>query len=108
MTESEFLDIAEASLNKIENLLDHISEITALDIECIRSDNLLEIDFIKNNSKIIISVQVSMQELWIAARSGGFHFRKKGDQWINTRDNSEFFASLSTMVSTQGGMTVVL
>ena len=108
MTESEFLDIAEISLNKVEILLDQASERTGLDLECIRSDNLLEIDFIKNNSKIIISVQLSMKELWIAAKSGGFHYRKKGDKWLNTRDNSEFFAALSTMVSAQGDITIVL
>jgi CyaY protein len=108
MTESEFLDIAEISLNKVEILLEHASERIGLDIECVRSDNLLEIDFIGNSSKIIISIQLSMQELWIAAKSGGFHYKRKEDRWINTRDNSEFFTALSTMVSTQGGVEVLL
>jgi CyaY protein len=49
-----------------------------------------------------------MQELWVAAKSGGFHFRADGERWVNTRDGSELFAALSQMVGAQGGVTVNL
>ena len=101
MTESEFLDIAEDSLDKVEALIDRKLEETSLDIECIRSGHLLEIGFVENGAKIIISIQQPMQELWIAARSGGFHYRKEGDKWVNRRDGSEFFESLSALIDIQ-------
>jgi CyaY protein len=108
MTESEFLALAEAALTAIETELEQVSSSGTLDVECSRSGNVLEIEFIDNGSKIIINSQASMQELWVAAKSGGFHYKHQGTQWINTRDGSELFSALSRMVSGQGGVTVVL
>jgi CyaY protein len=79
-----------------------------LDVECSRSGNVLEIEFIDNGSKIIVNSQAAMQELWVASRSGGYHYRQIDGRWINTRDNTELFASLSEMVSAQGGSQVSL
>lgn len=108
MTESEFLAAAEATLSEIETALEHASDSTNLDVECSRSGNVLEIEFIDSGSKIIVNSQASMRELWIAAKSGGFHYKRQGDNWINTRDGSEFFAALSSMISTQGGILLAL
>jgi CyaY protein len=108
MTESEFLAAAESALGKIEMALEQAADNTELDVECSRSGNVLEIEFIDNGSKIIVNSQAPMQELWIAAKSGGFHYKRQGDIWINTRDGSEFFAALSTMISTQGGVPITL
>ena len=108
MTESEFLAAAEATLSKIETALENTADQTDLDVECSRSGHVLEIEFVDNGSKIIVNSQVPMQELWIAAKSGGFHYKQKGDIWVNTRDGSEFFAALSAMISSQGGVPVML
>jgi CyaY protein len=95
-------------MDAIEMAIEHASESSDLDVECIRSGNVLEIEFIDNGSKIIVNSQAPMQELWIAAKSGGFHFKRVGEQWINTRDGSELFSALSTMVAAQSGIPVVL
>jgi len=108
MTESEFLAAAESALAKIETALEQAADDTDLDVECKRSGNVLEIEFIDNGSKIIVNSQAPMQELWIAAKSGGFHYKRKGDEWINTRDGSEFYAALSAMISSQGGHPITL
>jgi CyaY protein len=108
MGESEFLAQAEATLNAIEAALDRLNDEDALDVECSRSGNVLEIEFIANGSKIIVNSQAAMQELWVAARSGGYHYRQQDGQWRNTRDGSELMAALSGMVSAQGGATVTL
>jgi CyaY protein len=108
MTESEFLAVAEATLTAIEAELERAADSTGLDVECSRSGNVLEIEFVDNGSKIIVNSQAPMQEMWIAARSGGFHYKREGDRWINTRDGSELFAALSGMVSGQGGVEVNL
>jgi CyaY protein len=108
MTESEFLALAEDTLSGIEAALERVSDEGDLDVECSRSGNVLEVEFVDNGTKIIINSQAPMQEMWIAARSGGFHYKRENDRWVNTRDGSELYASLSKMVSEQGGVPVVL
>jgi CyaY protein len=108
MTESEFLALAEAALDAIEAALDRAATTDAVDVECSRSGNVLEIEFVDNGSKIIVNSQAPMCEMWVAAKSGGFHYRHDGAQWRNTRDGTELFAALSTMVSQQGGAAIVL
>jgi CyaY protein len=49
-------------------------------------------------------MQPPLHELWLAARSGGFHFRYGGeDRWLDTRSGEDFFAVLSTCLSEQTG-----
>lgn len=108
MGESEFLTLAVATLDAIEAALDRLNDADLLDVECSRSGNVLEIEFIDNGSKIIVNSQAPMQEIWLAARSGGFHYKYLDGQWRNTRDGSELFAALSTVVSEQAGVAVVL
>lgn len=108
MTESEFLALADRTLNVIEAALEKAGDTSDLDVECSRSGNVLEIEFIDNGSKIIINSQAPMQEIWVAAKSGGFHFKRDAGYWVNTRDGSELFAALSQMVSGQSGVALVL
>ena len=108
MTESEFLALADETLGAIEAGLERAADDSDLDVECSRSGNVLEIEFVDNGTKIIVNSQAPMQEMWVAARSGGFHYKRVDGQWRNTRDQTELFASLSKMVTEQGGIAVSL
>ncbi|MDY0965133.1 MULTISPECIES: iron donor protein CyaY [Massilia] len=108
MTETEFLDLADLTLKQIEEAFDRLNDEDVIDVECKRSGNVLEIEFIDNGSKIIVNSQAPLQEMWVAARSGGYHYKRVGDEWRNTRDDSEFFASLSKYAGEQGGAQVSL
>ena len=108
MSEKEFLDLAESTLNTIEAAMDRLNDEDVIDVECKRSGNVLEIEFIDNGSKIIVNSQAPMKELWVAAKSGGFHYRHQDGAWRNTRDGSELFAALSGLASAQGGAAVTL
>ncbi|QYF94778.1 iron donor protein CyaY [Massilia sp. PAMC28688] len=108
MTEKEFLDLAETTLNTIEEAMDRLNDEDVIDVECKRSGNVLEIEFIDSGSKIIINSQAPMQEMWVAARAGGYHYRHDGSVWLNTRDGSELFAALSSLASAQGGAEVTV
>jgi CyaY protein len=101
MTDSDYLSRAEAVLAAIERALDDIDA----DIEAERSGNVLTLEF-ANRSKIIVNLQPPMQEIWIAAKSGGFHFRFVDGQWQDTRNGTEFFAALSDYASQQAGESV--
>ena len=108
MTESEFLAVAEAVLDDIESRLEQAADAAGIDLECSRSGNVLEIEFIDNGSKIIVNTQAPMQEIWVAARAGGFHYRLRDHQWRDTRDGSELFFALSSLASAQAGAAMSL
>ncbi|WP_338769975.1 iron donor protein CyaY [Massilia sp. METH4] len=108
MTETEFLDLADSTLNAIEAALDRLNDDNRLDVECSRSGNVLEIEFLHNGSKVIVNSQAAMQELWVAARSGGFHYRRVGDRWVDTRDGTELFDALSQIATEQSGGSPVI
>jgi CyaY protein len=103
MTESEFLAVAEAVLNAIEAAFERAGEEADVDVECSRSGNVLDIEFVDNGSKIIVNTQAPMREIWVAARAGGFHYRLNDGRWLDTRDGSELFASLSRLAGLQAG-----
>ena len=108
MSESEFMALAETALDAVESALERAVNQSALDVECSRSGNVLEIEFVENGTKIIVNSQAPMQELWVAAKSGGFHYKHNGAAWIDTRNGAELFSALSQMVSTQSGIDLVL
>ena len=108
MTETEFLDLAEAVLDRIEAAVEEAGEANDVDVECSRSGNVLEIEFVDNGSKIIVNTQAPMQEIWVAARAGGFHYRLNEGRWLNTRDGSELYAALSLLASAQAGQPLTI
>jgi CyaY protein len=108
MGDTEFLAQAEATLDTIETAFDDLNDADVVDVECKRSGNVLEIEFIDNGSKIIVNSQAPMKELWVAARSGGFHYKQKDGLWLNTRDGSELFAALSDIATAQSGVAIKL
>lgn len=108
MTESEFMGLAESTLDAIEMAFEQATDADEIDVECSRSGNVLEVEFVDDGSKIIINSQAPMQEIWVAAKAGGFHYKHKGGQWINTRDQTELFAALSQLVNRQCGTALTL
>jgi len=104
MTDSEFEAIAEAGLAALERALEACAP--DLDTET-KGAGVLEITF-ADGAKIVVNRHTAAREIWVAARSGGFHFRHDGRTWRDTRDGSEFFAALSRLVSAAGKEPVIL
>ena len=104
MTESEFERIADAAIAALERAF----EAGAPDADAqVKGSGVLEVEF-EDGSKLIINRHSAAREIWVAARSGGFHFRHDGIAWRDTRDGTELFAALSKLASQQAGMSVVL
>jgi CyaY protein len=101
MSDSDYLSRAEAVLAAVERSIDDVDA----DIELERSGNVLTLEF-ENGTKIIVNLQPPMSEIWIAAKAGGFHYRYVDGEWRDTRNGSEFFASLSQYASEQAGEPV--
>ena len=104
MDEREFEARAGAALERIERALEE-SGLDA-DVE-MKEGGVLEVEFL-DGSRIIVNRHGAAREIWVAARSGGFHFRWDGSAWRDTRAGTELFAALSKLVSAQSGSGVIL
>ncbi len=101
MTETEFLQHSDALFAHIEDALDDY------DFDCLLAGNVLTIEA-EDGTQIIVNRHTPNQELWIAAKSGGYHFAEQNGAWLATRDGSEFFAVLNQALSAAAGETVVV
>jgi CyaY protein len=102
MTDSEFEALADAALAAVERAVED------LDVDLQRkAAGVLELEF-GDGSKMIVNRHAAAREIWVAAKSGGFHFRHDGRAWRDTRDGTELFAALSRLVSAQSGTPVRL
>jgi CyaY protein len=102
MTDSEFLDLAENLLRSVEASCDRINDQNLADIDNQRVGAMVTLVF-SNGSQIVINLQKPLHEVWLAARSGGYHFKFDGRQWSDSKGRGEFFASLSRYASEQAG-----
>lgn len=104
LDEREFNRHADAALARIEAALDACD--ADIDFE-IKPGGVIEIEF-DDGSKIIVNRHSAAREIWIAARSGGYHFRYDGDRWIGTRDGAELMEALSRCATEQAGAPIEL
>lgn len=104
MNESDYNRLADETLGKIEHALEAVDD--DLDFE-LAPGGILEVEF-ENGSKIIINKQSASQEIWVAAKSGGYHYRWDDNAWRDTRSGKELFAALSGFASAQAGRDIKL
>lgn len=103
MTDSEFLERAEAVLRRLEGAIDAADS----DIEVTRAGNVLTLE-LPDGSRVVVNSQAPMRQIWVAARLGAHHYAWVEGIWRDTRDGSELFAALSRLLSAQGGVPIVL
>src|ERR1700704_7199288 len=104
LTQADFEALADAALEQIQLALEASG--SDADVES-KADGVVELTF-EDGSKMVINRHRAAREIWVAARSGGFHFRWDGAAWRDTREGTELFAALSKIVSTQSGQAVLL
>jgi CyaY protein len=102
MTDSEFMDRAEALLARVEAGCDRINDDTDADVDNQRVGGMVTLTF-RNGTQIIVNLQKPLHEVWMAARAGGFHYKFDGAAWMDTKGNGEFFANLAKYASEQAG-----
>lgn len=102
MEEREFNRLAEAALGRIESALEDCG--ADVDFE-VMPGGVLELEF-TGGSKIIINRHTAAREIWVAARSGGYHFRFDGARWVGTRDGVELMTALARLMTEQSGESV--
>lgn len=102
LSDAAYRALTDAVLAGIEATLDRWLQDDLVDIDAQRTGGLLEMS-LPGGSKLIVNTQPPLQELWLAARSGGFHFRHVDGVWRDTRDGRDFFDTLSACASEQAG-----
>ena len=107
MTDLEYLDHAESALSAVELACDRLNDDTDADIDNQRTGGMITLTF-ANHSQIIINLQKPLQEVWMAAKAGGFHYKFTGQLWRDTKTASEFFDDLSRHASAQSGQSLTL
>lgn len=105
MTDLEFLDQAEKLLLAVERNCDRINDTGDADVDSQRIGGMVTLTF-PNRSQIIINLQKPLHEVWMAAKSGGYHYRFDGAVWQDTKGAGEFFDRLSQDAAQQSGTTL--
>ena len=95
LTEARFHDLVDATQQTLEDIFDD----SGLDVDLENSAGVLTVKF-ENGTQLIFSRQEPLRQLWLAARSGGFHFdfNEEDNNWqCDTSDEllSEMLARLT-------------
>lgn len=101
MTESEFNQLADSVFQRIEHAADHAG------IDATLNGNVLELE-LDDGQKIIINRHSPTQEIWVAAKTGGFHYAWTDNRWFSQRDGSELFGKLIEVTTVAGGSALAL
>jgi CyaY protein len=100
MNETEFHAAVDAVLARIESSVEG-SDAVDSDLEA----GILTI-YCPDDSRVIVNRQTPNREIWVAARSGGFHFTWRDGEWRDTRSGDELFASLARILASQAGENI--
>ena len=99
MNENEYNRCVDELMLQIEESIDN----SALEIDCENSNGILTLTIESNGSQMILSRQTASREVWLAARSGGFHFILKDSIWRDTKTNDTLGMILQQAVKSQAG-----
>jgi len=105
MTDSEYMDRAEALLQAVEKGCDRINDESDADLDNQRVGGMVTITF-ANRSQIVINQQKPLHEIWMATKAGGFHYLWLDGCWQDTKGQGEFFAALTQHASDQAGQSL--
>lgn len=101
MNEAAFNDLVEQTLMDIEDAVDN----SGLDIDCENSGGVLTLT-LDDGSVIIFSRQIASRELWVAARSGGYHLMYKDSQWYCEKQQQSLSELFAVITKEQAGAII--
>ena len=102
MQDKEYNRLVDETFSLIEEEIDALQGDFDTDV----SGSLLRIE-LPDKSEIVISRQISAQEIWIAAKSGGYHLsRVSGQGWHCQASKEGLSTLLSRLIKEQSGVAV--
>jgi CyaY protein len=104
MDENLFNGVADRELADIAKAVDE----AGLDCDAeFKAAGVLELVF-EDDTRIIINRHSAAREIWVAAKSGGFHFRPDDGGWVDTRSGRRLRDALDELLSAGLGEPVSL
>lgn len=103
MNESEFDKKATDTLLTIEQGIEE----SGADIDFEAAGGILTLEF-ANGTKIIVNKQGAAKQIWVAAKSGGYHYGYVDGRWINDQSGGELMSELSRFIREQSGEDIEL
>lgn len=103
MTETEFIELAEATLQRIQAAVEAVDD--ELDVD--RQGNVLTIEF-DDGFQIVINKQTPTRQLWLASLKGGHHYERTGEQWLDTCSHHSIAEDLSSLLTQKLGRSITL
>src|SRR3970040_1064591 len=98
MNESEFDKKATDTLLRIEQGIEE----SGADIDFEAAGGILTLEF-ANGTKIIVNKQGAAGQIWVAAKSGGYHYGFVDGRWINDQSGGGFIEEISRLVRARAG-----
>ncbi|EGG94849.1 frataxin-like protein [gamma proteobacterium IMCC1989] len=106
MNNAEYIEIAEALYEVIEDTLDNWSEPNGVALDYENASGVLTIDCEDTNTQVIISRQQATHQIWVAAKSGGFHLVHDDKVWRCTKTDETLGELLSRTCTEQSSADV--
>jgi CyaY protein len=103
--ESEFVALTDRVLTSIGAALDVAADASDADLDWSLNDGILSIDC-GDGGKVIVNRHLPNRELWVAAKSGGFHFKSDSGVWRDTRSGEGLATVLARLLQAQGGVAI--
>ncbi len=104
MNETRFNDVVDGLMLAIEQAIDDCGA----DIDYENTGGVLTLTMEANDSVVIVSRQPAIAQIWVAARSGGFHFTYGNEGWVCTATGESLQKLLSRVCSDQAGEEIEL
>jgi len=108
--DKQFYQLGSNLLQSIEAALEAADDELDLDLDVERQGgNVINIRF-RDKSVIVVNTQPPLHEIWVAAKSGGYHYRWAGTMatplWLDTKTGRELLSDLTQFASAQAGQAV--
>jgi CyaY protein len=103
LTEARFHDLVDTVQQAVEDIFDD----SDLDLDLENSAGVLTVRF-ENGTQLIFSRQEPIRQLWLAARSGGFHFDfdEASERWICDSSDELLGEMLARITLEQAGASL--
>jgi CyaY protein len=108
--DKQFHQLGSNLLQSIEVALEAADDELDLDLDVERQGgNVINICF-RDKSVIVVNTQPPLHEIWVAAKSGGYHYRWAGTMakplWLDTKTGRELLGDLTQFASAQAGQAI--
>jgi CyaY protein len=108
--DKQFYRLGGDVLKSIELALEAADDELDLDLDVERQGgNVINVRF-KDRSVIVVNTQPPLHEIWVATKSGGYHYRWAGTLaspvWLDTKTGQELMSDLSHFATTQSGKPI--